>query len=65
MLSCCAAPEPGTSEDSVSSKQAPSASQRVDAESRVHEWKQQSGVDVDHRPPWGTFIKASACVFAQ
>ena len=55
-----AEPESSASKDASkdsSNKLAGSASQKVDAESRVHEWQQQSGVDVDHRPPWGTFIK--------
>ena len=65
MLSCCAVPEPGTIKDSVSSEQGVRATQKVDAESRVHKWKQRSGVDVDHRPLWGTFLKASIHFTAQ
>lgn len=31
---------------------------RVDEGRRSQQWVQKSGVDVDHRPLWGTFIKA-------
>ena len=31
---------------------------QVDEGRRSQQWLQKSGVDVDHRPLWGTFIKA-------
>ena len=31
---------------------------QVDEGRRSQQWVQKSGVDVDHRPLWGTFIKA-------
>ena len=45
--------------NSGSSQQGARASKKVDAESRVSEWQQNSGIDVDHRPLWGTVMKAS------
>ena len=38
----------------------PQSLPRVDGENRSGQWRQKSGVDVDHRPLWGTFIKAMA-----
>ena len=54
----CAEPEPNIGKGGSSIEQTGRASQKVDAESRGGEWQQQSGVDVDHRPLWGTVIKA-------
>ncbi len=31
---------------------------QIDEGRRSRQWVQRSGVDVDHRPLWGTFIKA-------
>ena len=42
------------------SRLAPQRFPRVDEESQISQWRQKSGVDVDHRPLWGTFLKANA-----
>ena len=44
--------------DQLPSRLAPERFPRVDEESQIGQWRQKSGVDVDHRPLRGTFLKA-------
>ena len=54
----CALPFAGAGSQ-LPNRLAPQRFPRVDEESQIGQWRQKSGVDVDHRPLRGTFLKAN------